>query len=320
MKIFKSMMFLVLATALLLAGCSKGKETTSSSNQQSSSEQSERVIKDAMGEVKVPAHPQRIVVLTNEGTEALLALGIKPVGAVKSWTGDPWYPHIKDKMEGVENVGEEGQPNLEAIAALKPDLILGTKMRQEKIYDQLKAIAPTVFSETLRGEWKDNFSLWANAVNQAQKGKQVIADYDAKVASFKEKAGDKLNTKVSIVRFMPGKVRIYYNDTFSGIILKDLGLKRPPVQDNDGFSDDVGKERIPDMEGDMLFYFTYETGNGEGTQLEKEWTNDPLWKNLNVVKSGNAHRVNDAIWNTAGGVIAANLMIDDLAKYFDIKL
>ncbi|KAF9113175.1 hypothetical protein BGX30_007024, partial [Mortierella sp. GBA39] len=218
-------------------------------------------------------------------------MGIKPVGAVKSWTGDPWYPHIKDQMQGVENVGDEGQPNVEAIAALEPDLILGTKMRQEKIYEQLSAIAPT---------WKDNFKLWANAVDEKEKGDQVLADYDKHVADVKAQIGDKLSTKVSMVRFMPGKARIYYNDTFSGIILKEVGLARPAVQDNPGFSDDVGKERIPDMNGDILFYFTYETGDGEGSKMEKEWTEDKLWKNLEVVKKGNAHRVDDAIWNTAG--------------------
>ena len=43
-------------------------------------------------------------------------------------------------------------------------------------------------------------------------------------------------------------------------------------------------------------------------------TNDPLWKNLDAVKKGNAYEVNDAFWNTAGGVIAANKMLDDIEK------
>jgi iron complex transport system substrate-binding protein len=70
------------------------------------------------------------------------------------------------------------------------------------------------------------------------------------------------------------------------------------------------------MDGDILFYFTYETGDGQASQAEKEWTNDPLWKNLSVVKKGQAHKVDDVIWNTAGGIKAANLMLDDLEKYF----
>jgi iron complex transport system substrate-binding protein len=108
-----------------------------------------RTITHAMGETKITGTPQRIVVLTNQGTESLLILGIKPVGAVKSWIGEPWFDHIKDQMDGVEVVGDETQPNMELIASLKPDLILGTKVRQEKIYSQLSSIAPTVFTENL---------------------------------------------------------------------------------------------------------------------------------------------------------------------------
>ena len=33
-----------------------------------------------------------------------------------------------------------------------------------------------------------------------------------------------------MVRFMPGDVRIYHGDTFSGVILKELGFKRPGDQ------------------------------------------------------------------------------------------
>ena len=53
--------------------------------------------------------------------------------------------------------------------------------------------------------------------------------------------------------------------------------------------------------------------HGKNTSL-KEWTNDPLWKNLNAVKNEKAYEVSDAIWNTAGGVIAANQMLDDIER------
>jgi iron complex transport system substrate-binding protein len=279
-----------------------------------------RTIEHAMGKSDVPASPQRVVILTNEGTEALLSLGITPVGAVKSWVGDPWYVHIKDRMQGVENVGEESQPNLELIAALKPDLILGNKMRHEKIYYELSAIAPTVFTETLRGEWQSNYKVYADALNKAAEGEKVLAAYNDRIADLKAKLGDRLSTKVSIVRFMGGDTRIYHKDTFSGVILSQIGLARPESQDVDDFAArNVTKERIQEMDGDILFYFTYETGDGAATAVEEEWLKDPLWQQLDVVKAGNVHKVNDTIWNTAGGVLAANLMLDDLYKFFDVK-
>jgi len=311
----KSLFGLLMALLLIVTGCAGQPAAEKPAEQPATDAGQSYVVKHAMGETTIKGTPQRVVVLTNEGTEAVLALGVKPVGAVQSWTGNPFYEHIKAEMEGVQVLGKEDQPSLEAITALKPDLILGNKMRHEKIYDQLSKIAPTVFSETLRGKWKDNFKLYAEALNKKAEGEKVLADWDKRIAEFKEKAGDKLNTKVSLVRFMPGRVRIYYKDTFAGIILQELGVARPDTQNKDDFAAEVTKERIPEMEGDILFYFSYETGNGEASKLEQEWTNDPLWKNLNVVKNKKAFKVDDVIWNTAGGVKAANLLLDELTQY-----
>ncbi|WP_059172185.1 ABC transporter substrate-binding protein [Bacillus sp. FJAT-27445] len=303
---------------LLLAACGGNEKDNSKGSEKPKVDESHSyTVEHAMGTTTLKKAPERVVILTNEGTEALLALGVKPVGAVQSWTGDPWYEHIKDDMKDAKVVGVESQVNVEAIAALKPDLIIGNKMRQEEIYEQLSAIAPTVFAETLRGDWKQNFELYAKAVNKEEKGKEVLANYDKRIEDLKGTLGDKLNMKVSMVRFMAGDVRIYHKDTFSGVILNELGFARPESQDVDDFAEkNVTKERIPAMDGDVLFYFTYEEGDGKASQVEKQWIEDPLFKNLEVSKKGNVHQVSDTIWNTAGGVIAANLMLDDIEKIF----
>ncbi|WP_281884648.1 ABC transporter substrate-binding protein [Paenibacillus sp. YYML68] len=319
-------MALILMIGLLLSACgAKDNGATGSSpaadakKEPAAAADATRKVKHAMGETDVPANPKRVVVLTNEGTEAVLSLGIKPVGAVKSFTVSQWYDHIKADMEGVVELGQESQPNLEQIAALKPDLILGNKLRQEKIYEQLKAIAPTVFSETLRGEWKNNYSLYAEALGKKEEGDKVIAAFDKRIEDFKSKAGDKLQQKVSVVRFMAGKTRIYLADTFTGVIFNQIGIARPTVNSKNTFAEEITKERLPEADGDIILYFTYETGDNKANQQEQEWLNDPLWKNLNGVKSGNVHKVDDAIWNTAGGVKAANLLLDGLYNIYGIQ-
>jgi iron complex transport system substrate-binding protein len=277
-------------------------------------------IAHAMGVTEVPDNPQRIVILTNEGTEALLAVGVTPVGAVRSWLGDPWYDHIADQMADVTVVGEESAVNLEIIAALQPDLIIGNKTRQEKVYAQLSAIAPTVMSERLRGDWRPNLELYTEAAGRGAEGTELLAAFDARAAAITAALGDSLDEEISIVRFMSGLTRIYYNDTFAGGILKQIGFQRPEAQDLPTFADDVTKERIPDMEGDRLFYFTYETGDGGGMKQADEWTKEALWQNLDVVKAGKVHAVDDAVWNTAGGVLAANALLDDIARIYDVTL
>lgn len=305
-------------TLFLLAACGNtNDEKAEKSNDDQTSGNSGYTVEHAMGTTTIKETPKKVVILTNEGTEALLALGVKPVGAVQSWTGDPWYPHIADELTNVQVVGTESEVNVEAIAGLQPDLIIGNKIRQEKIYEQLSKIAPTVFAETLRGDWQENFKLYAKALNKEEEGQKVIDNYNQRIADLKEKLGDKVNQKISMVRFIAGDVRIYHKDSFSGVILDQIGFARPESQNVNDFAEtNTTKERIPAMDGDVLFYFTYETGDGEASTLEKEWINDPLFKNLNVVKEGNIQKVDDIIWNTAGGVKAANLMLDDIEKFF----
>ncbi|AZU60538.1 ABC transporter substrate-binding protein [Neobacillus mesonae] len=324
MKAVKILMTLLSVTVIfLLAACGGTKEKASELQDPKKTDEESYTIEHVMGSTTIKGTPKRVVILTNEGTEALLSLGIKPVGAVQSWLGDPWYDHIKDDMDGVEVVGVESEVNVEKIAALKPDLIIGNKLRQESVYKQLSAIAPTVFSETLRGDWKENFKLYSKALNLEEKGNEVLAAYDKKVEDVKAKLGDNVNKEVSVVRFMAGKSRIYYTDSFSGVIFNQLGFKRAAQQEElftpenklGNLAIEVGKEVIPKMDGDYLFYFTYApNGDKEALNTAKEWTNDPLWKNLKAVKSGNAYEVSDATWNTAGGVLAANIMLDDLEK------
>lgn len=324
MKVVKMLMTLLSAMAIFfLAACGGTEEKSAGKQEQKKAEEKSYTVEHAMGSITIKGTPKRVVVLTNEGTEALLALGVKPVGAVQSWLGDPWYDHIKDDMQGVEVVGVESEVNVEKIAALKPDLIIGNKLRQEAVYKQLSAIAPTVFSETLRGDWKENFKLYAKALNLEEKGNEVLAAYDKKVADVKAKLGDKVNQTVSVVRFMAGTSRIYYTDSFSGVMFDQLGFKRAPQQEAlftpenklGKLAVEVGKEVIPKMDADNLFYFTYApNGDKEALNTAKEWTSNPLWKNLNAVKSGHAFEVSDATWNTAGGVLAANIMLDDLEK------
>lgn len=323
--ILLAMLSVIFAVILTACGGNDKKEET---KEETGSKNESYTVEHAMGKTEIPASPKKVVILTNEGTEALLSMGVTPVGAVQSWTGDPWYKHIKDDMKDVQVVGTESEINLEAIAALQPDLIIGNKMRQEAFYDKLSQIAPTVFSETLRGDWKENFSLYAKAINREEKGKEVLGQYNEKVANLKEKLGDKANQEVSVVRFMAGITRIYYTDSFSGVIFDELGFKRAKQQEKlftaenklGNLAVEVGKEAIPEMDADALFYFTYApAGDNKAIATEKEWVNDPLWKNLNAVKNGKAYQVDDAIWNTAGGVKAANLMLDDIEKIFSVK-
>lgn len=311
--------FIALFSGIILGfGCSPQSSEGPSVSQSSVPQvaQSAYLVDHAMGKTRIYPDPKRVVVLTNESTDHLLALGIKPVGAVKSWLGDPYYDYIAEDMQGVTVVGGELQPSLEKIAALKPDLILGSKVRHAQIYGQLSQIAPTVFSTTLGADWKENLQLYGKALNRQTETEEILTKWDKRIADFQAKLGKRLQQEISLVRFLPGKTRIYYEDNFAGRILKEIGFQRPKFQRKERFADEVSYEQIPLMEADVLFYMTFDQGIDDASQMEQTWTTHPLWQSLEVTKTKQVYEVNDVYWNTAGGVQAANRMLDDLYRIF----
>ena len=108
------------------------------------------------GEVEIPANPQRIVDISGS-SEELVLLGHTPVGTanVDSYETDKVPSYVEDKLGDAKVVGHSMMDtmDIEAILAAEPDLIIMAP-RQEKIYDQLKEIAPVVMLEDRSNDWE----------------------------------------------------------------------------------------------------------------------------------------------------------------------
>ena len=88
--------------------------------------------------------PQRIVALTWSQAEILLTLGITPVGVASVPGYHKWHSNRPPLPASVVDVGHRGNPNLEVIAGLQPDLILGYNFRHANQLGRLQSIAPTL--------------------------------------------------------------------------------------------------------------------------------------------------------------------------------
>lgn len=210
-----------------------------------------RTVQTAMGAVKVPEQPERVVVLDTAELDSALTLGVKPVGATRSEVDSGFLSYLpEDWTKGIKDVGSIGQPNLEAVAALKPDLILSNMDRDKQRYDELAKIAPTVLTKTTGYPWKENFQVHAEALDKKKAAAGVVADYKARAKGVTdalggpEKAGA---TEVSMVRFVEGAdTRLYGKQNYLGTVFADVGLGRPKVQDVDEFMVEVSPEQIED--------------------------------------------------------------------------
>ncbi|MEU9165728.1 iron-siderophore ABC transporter substrate-binding protein [Streptomyces sp. NPDC048424] len=270
-----------------------------------------RTVTHAMGTTELKAAPQRVVVLDVGELDNVVSLGLKPVGYAPS-EGDAGIPdYLKKEAGDPKAVGTINSLNLEAINALKPDLILGSQLRAADQYPALSKIAPTVFSIRPGFPWKENYLLNAAALDKSAEAKGKLAAYQAKAKKLGDDLGEKKPT-VTMLRYMPGKTRLYAGASFIGTILKDTGLPRPQNQQVEDLAVEVSPERMDEAAADWIFTGVY--GAKDKTKRDSAEAN-PLWKGLEAVRQGRAKDVPDETWYLGLGVTAADKVLDDLRGF-----
>lgn len=293
------------AAGTLLAACGG----TSAGNE--ADEAATREVEHAMGVAEVPVDPQRVVVLDTGELDDTLALGVTPVGAVTIDVSTDFLSYLGEQTQGIEPVGTISEPNLEKIAALEPDLILSSTVRHEAIYEQLSAIAPTVLAPDLGDTWKDNFRLYADALNKSDEAERMLADFEAQAAELGEKLGE--DKTLSIVRFLPGQIRLYSDKSFSGVILTDMGVAVPePAVGEDTYLE-LSPEQVTKAEADYVYVSTY--GPAADTDQAKV-TGGPLWRTIPAVRAGAVHELNDDLISGIG-IQAAQQILDQFQAELD---
>ena len=110
-----------------------------------------RVVQDEQGTFELESIPKRVVVLEFSFVDALAAVGVSPVGVADDNNAARVIEAVRDLVQPWESVGMRSQPSLEAIALLKPDLIIADAERHRTIYQDLNRIAPTLLLKS-RGE------------------------------------------------------------------------------------------------------------------------------------------------------------------------
>lgn len=271
--------FLIGAGALalgMITGCGTQEQTAAPTATVATT----RTVVDGLGRrIEVPAVPQRVVALHDlDNAYALASLGFAPLGMGSITLGDPFerlrsLGPIPPALEQTVEVGLLYEPNLEAIAALQPDLILGTRGSHEQFLDQLTAIAPTVLIDQTAGDdVLSNQRFLASLVGVEDRIDEQLARYEARIAALRERYADTLNTLeyTRIDSYGVGaedNYLILFDLTPGTRVLTDLGARRSKTNGNVGNDPfpAISLERLADYDADVIFI-----GVEAGTQPEPQ--------------------------------------------------
>ena len=268
-------------TAMMFVGCA----SNSATNEDKAIGKTVTVT-DVRGEVEIPADPQRIVDLSGN-SDILSILGYKVIGTANSdaydYTKFPSY--LEETLSGAEILGYSMQDTMdvEAVMNLKPDLIVISTV-QEKMYDALSEIAPTVMIQLEALNWKDDVRALAKVFNKEDVANEWIDNYEAKA----KEAGDKIKAEygedTTYLSFLAsgGQFFIFDGAGFGDVLYNDMGLAKPAgmPEQTDISLPVVTYEGLAAIQTDYIFLIATDE---DLAQLES----NAIWNSLPAVKEGN---------------------------------
>lgn len=291
------------AAALVVAGCAAQPSAADTSSEASVAP---RAVEHARGVTEVPEQPQRVVTLEPLELDTAVSVGITPVGAAvaSNVAGIPAYLEV----DGVEPVGTVPEPDLEAIAALKPDLILGTEARHSKLYDQLSAIAPTVFIATQADPWRDNAELIGRALGREDEVAAQIAAVDDRCAEIGA-AHDLAGKTAQVIRPRDETTLSLYGPvSFAGSLLECVGYATPEHDWADGLQADISPENILDARADAVFVTASDTTDASAIPAA-------ITQNADAFPS--VTLVDTSTWVAGVGPRGAQSVLTDIERFLD---
>ncbi|MGY1600766.1 iron-siderophore ABC transporter substrate-binding protein [Geodermatophilus sp. SYSU D00815] len=282
--------------ALTLAACGGSEEGSGGAAGSAADDDAFPVtIGHTFGETTIEERPERVVTIGFNEQDFALALGVTPVG-VRENLGDydatqrPWAVDLLPD-EPLPTVGGE-ELDLEAIAALDPDLILGVySFIDESTYELLSDIAPTVAESadhpTGGTPWQEQTRMTGLALGAEDEAEALVADVEGRFAAAVEEHPEFAGKTLALdFLFETGHYILEESDLRTRFFL-DLGFTAPEQQG------EVSAELLGLLDQDVLVPM----GADRATL-----TADPLFSALAVVSEDRTVYLGDFSTDFAGAL------------------
>lgn len=305
---------LAAVAALLLAGCGTSEAPGSPSGDDADPAGAPITLADARGTAITLNGPAvRTVGLEWNVVEHLVSLGVMPVGVadVEGYTN---WVQAEPLEPGVTDVGVRGEPSIDAIAALRPDLVLATTDLPSGAVSQIEAFAPVLVVDPADAEnpieqMRENLELVAQATGKQAEAERLLADFDATLDEGRAAIADAgLTGRPSAFAdgFIDGgqlSIRPFTEGSLVGGVNTELGLVDAWPMEGDAdyglaSTDIEGLANLP--AGTLFVYYTNDAAYDNVDPFASALQGNAIWDALPFVRSGDVHRLPDGIWMFGG--------------------
>lgn len=263
-----------------------------------------RTLKDELGRtVEVPDHPHRVICLIPSVVDVVYSLGAgADVVAISDFTK---YP--KEALQK-PSIGLPLNPSIEAIVALRPDLVLGSgDLNVLESADSLQRLGIPVFMADphgIEGIYASISSI-GKALNRDAEAAALVARLRARLAAVKSSVADKPKLRVFMAIWYDPVMTIG-RKAFIGEIIDAAG-GRSVTDDIAQEWPEISLESIVSRQPDAILFI-------KGSKLTaEELKTRPGWERVKAVQQGHVYYVDDRIQYPSPAAFDA---LEDLAKQF----
>ncbi len=306
-------LMLTISLVLVLAACGTAKTSTSGANDSNTNANTSNSA-DHSNSTAASGAP-RIASMSIHLTNDLLSLGITPVGSVIGGEAKGFLSHVADRLKDTTPLGPVKDPDMEALLALKPDVIYLDEEFSGDDVAKFEKIAPVHVFNLDNGTWRDHLKEIGKLVNREKEAEQYIQDYETETKEVQSLIHDQIGDgTVMAIRVTAKELRVFSTRRPMGPILyDDLGLTPAKgIKDMDTSKpyQVVSREVLPDYDADAIFVVV--NSDDEAQTMFKELQSNPIWQGLKAVKAGHVYPIGAQPWLDYSSI--GNKMAMDEAK------
>ena len=279
----------------------------------------EKTIVHDFGTTELKKAPKRIVILDNLYGEILDPLDITPVGATTGQADSQEFSTLFKKQykdAKVISVGWQGNPDLDKIAELKPDLILMTG-EQEDLYDKLSEIAPTVGYQINTDEnwdYHETSLKVAEIFDKRDEMKKDLDRLDAREAVFAENVKAKFgDQKLMYLRVTDNDIRYYAYGHF-GYLYDTYHFNRAETFNPDDMFQVIDPDKLKDINPDLLIV---QADSQE--LLDNKLKNSPVWTSLKAVQNNKVIYADYSTYMLGFGIVSQEAIMKQISDEWGLK-
>ena len=279
----------------------------------------EKTIVHDLGTTKLKKVPKRIVILDNLYGEILNPLDITPVGATTGQADSQEFSTLFKKQykdAKVVSVGWQGNPDLDKIAELKPDLILMTG-EQEDLYEELSEIGPTVGYQINTDEnwdYHESSLKVAEIFDKRDEMKKDLDRVDAREAVFAENVKAKFgNQKLMYLRVTDNDIRYYAYGHF-GYLYDTYHFNRAETFNPDDMFQVIDPDKLKDINPDLLIV---QADSQE--LLDNKLKNNPVWSSLKAVQNNKVIYADYSTYMLGFGIVSQEAIMKQISDEWGLN-